>query len=320
MSGRTAYIPQLDGLRGLAALAVVLFHSGLARGGGNGVDVFFVLSGWLITNILVREFDSRGAIDVRAFLGRRVRRLFPALAFLLVVIGCLGPSLWPFVALAASYTINLYMPFIRPAQILGHTWTLAAEWQFYLLWPFVVPRLLRLGRERAAFWLLAACAVLTLARLPLYLHGMWPVANFSPLHDTGLLLGAAVALNPPRDAPPWLGWLGLGILAPTVLAGANGPLSVDAAKIPLSEIATALVILSPPRVFGWKPLVWLGVVSYGVYLWHLPMLIVLGRLPGGVGLAFMGTIVMAALSRHFVERPFLHSPGLEPDAVPASPG
>ncbi|HWD67931.1 MAG TPA: acyltransferase, partial [Caulobacteraceae bacterium] len=216
MAGRSAYIPELDGLRGLAALAVVLFHSGLARGGGNGVDVFFVLSGWLITNILAREFDSRGDIDVGAFLTRRVRRLFPAFAFLLVVIVCLGPSLWPFVALAASYTINLYMPFIRPAHILGHTWTLAAEWQFYLVWPFVVPLLLRLGRERATIALLIVCVVLTLARLPLYQEGLWPVATFSPLHDTGLLLGAAVALNPPRDAPPWLGWLGLAILAPTV--------------------------------------------------------------------------------------------------------
>ncbi|HWD67471.1 MAG TPA: hypothetical protein VG227_05865, partial [Caulobacteraceae bacterium] len=151
-------------------------------------------------------------------------------------------------------------------------------------------------------------------------EGLWPVATFSPLHDTGLLLGAAVALNPPRDAPPWLGWLGLAILAPTVLAGANGPLFVDAAKIPLSEIAAALVILSPPRVLAWQPLVWLGVVSYGVYLWHLPMLIVFGHMSGGVALAFLGTIVMAAVSRHFVERPFLHTPVREPDLVLANPG
>jgi peptidoglycan/LPS O-acetylase OafA/YrhL len=257
---------------------------------------------------------------VCAFLNRRVRRLFPALAFLLVVVLCLGPSLWPSVALAASYTINLYMPFIKPAQILGHTWTLAAEWQFYVIWPFILPLLLRLGRQRAAFWLLVGCAVLTLARLPFYLSGSWPIATFSPLHDTGLLFGAAVALDPPRDTPRWLGWLGLAILAPTVLANANGPLFVDAAKIPLSEIAAALVILSPPRILAWKPLVWLGVVSYGVYLWHLPMLIVLGHLPGGVALAFVGTIVMAALSRHFVERPFLHTPVNVLEPVPASPG
>ncbi|RZL96862.1 MAG: acyltransferase [Sphingomonas sp.] len=200
-------IPALDGLRAVAILSVMSFHANLwfAPGGSLGVDIFFVLSGWLITGLLIDEVERTGAIDRRAFLARRMRRLLPALSCLLLAYLLVAPWLYPEsadrrwfdAATAFLYLTNLRESFWPADTPLSHSWSLAVEAQFYLLWPFVVPALLRLGRRRAALLLCACWLCLTALR------SVWPAMiggastyYLSPLHATGLLLGGALALRP----------------------------------------------------------------------------------------------------------------------------
>jgi peptidoglycan/LPS O-acetylase OafA/YrhL len=144
----------LDGLRGFAVLSVVFVHCALPGfpGGTHGVDVFFVLSGYLITTLLVAESERPETVDIRAFWRRRFRRLMPALAALVLAYVAIAPLLLPEVAhlrwrdaaAALTYTMNLDLLAERRMTGLGHLWSLALEAQFYLLWPAVVLLLRRL--------------------------------------------------------------------------------------------------------------------------------------------------------------------------------
>ena len=311
---RAAHVPELDGLRGVAVLMVMAFHARLARGGATGVDVFFVLSGWLITGLLLVELERRSAIAWGAFMARRARRLLPALAFAIAVWVALAPGLWRDGLIALLQLTNVLAIF-RPANnFFAQTWSLSQEWQFYLFWPFVVAWLAKGGRRRMAVSLLALWVVLTLSRGALLVAGETSWSYNSPLHWSGLALGAAIAASKPEATPRWIGWAGLVAVLCTLFSEPDAL----AWSIPISELGTAAIILQPPCPLAWRPLKGLGTISYGVYLWHGPLLGFLAAMavPFSGPAIFVLAPLAAALSYRYVERPFLRS---NPANSPPSP-
>jgi peptidoglycan/LPS O-acetylase OafA/YrhL len=153
--GAISHVPALDGVRGIAVLAVLLYHVGCLPGGWLGVDMFFVLSGFLITDLLMRERQRTGRVSFRNFYARRGLRLLPALIAVLAVTtvwtawfgpGLWGKQAWGSAALVLFYVGNVAMIRGRDLGLLGHTWSLGMEEQFYLVWPAVLAGLCRLGR------------------------------------------------------------------------------------------------------------------------------------------------------------------------------
>jgi peptidoglycan/LPS O-acetylase OafA/YrhL/CubicO group peptidase (beta-lactamase class C family) len=346
------YLPGLDGLRALAVVAVLLYHADMGIVGGFlGVEVFFVLSGFLITALLLAEWQQHGRIQLAAFWMRRARRLLPALILMLggtlLLAWLLVPDQLATLradALAAlSYVMNwrlvfnqqsYFDPMIRPS-LLQNLWSLAVEEQFYLLWPLLFIAGMRyLGR----LGMLIATLVLAAASVALMAWLYQPGADPSRMYygtDTraaGLLLGAALGLAwPLRRAPaaePRFGWLlsGAGVLA---LAGLLVAFLHVYEFYPwlyrggflIVAIGTAIVIGAVthpharvlPALLGWRPLRWIGLRSYGIYLWHWPIFMVTRPyqdvpFDGWPLLLLRLAIVvgLAALSYRFVELPIRH--------------
>jgi peptidoglycan/LPS O-acetylase OafA/YrhL len=283
------YEPGLDGVRALAALCVVATHSlhPLFPGGERGVDVFFVLSGFLITRLLRDELLRNHRIDYAAFMLRRMRRLYPALLFMLggVVIGLtpFQPGILWEVAAAALYVSNFVRAFGPLPTWLTHTWSLGLEFQFYLLWPLIFAVIMR-GRWPVVI-LIALYVIATMAG-----------ANRN-LHPGGLILGAAVAFLPRLP----------GLTAIPALIALAG---VMALHLPImwAELAGAVLVSAAGNapVLAWGPLPFLGKISYALYLWHFSIAQLLYKmgLPPltnfavtlGLGLSF------ACLSWHLIER------------------
>ena len=332
-------------------LAVVAFHENLPAlpGGFLGVDVFFVLSGYLITDLLIARFDRCGRLGLRDFWIRRARRLLPALAVLLVTVtavtAVLEPGqldgLRPALASAVTYTSNWWQAFhhqsyfeaFGPPAPLQHLWSLAVEEQFYLIWPLVLTIALAARRRK---WLRAAlawagAAASALAMAVIYVPGSDPsrVYYATDTHATALLTGAALALTWPlarlaassREATTRLDVLG--VIGLATLAWAVGHFSgADAAVYPFglvfAALAAAAVIAAAAaaglvaRMLSWSPLRWLGVRSYGIYLWHWPV-IAFATAVAGAGSATVPARIMqtgiaiavAAASWRWIEEPIL---------------
>jgi peptidoglycan/LPS O-acetylase OafA/YrhL len=294
-------------------------------GGAVGVDLFFVLSGFLITSLLAREHEAIGRIAYGRFIARRARRLAPALGTLLIVylVACpflfptMAKRLWIDLGAAVFYVTNLRISFGGVETPLNHTWSLAIEEQFYLTWPLVLAGLLRLGRERAAMILLGAWVVITALRLifAFLVPLPYPAMDyyFTPLHASGLCLGAALALRPikpPRSSAPFL------ILLGALFIGGHSAITW-AVTIPVAELITAVLIVARPSLLAIGPLTWLGRISYGVYLWHIPLLWVWRAEPTTL-LSFAGLVGASIgagwLSHILIERRFWR-----PSASVASP-
>lgn len=309
---RMKYQPALDGLRGLAVMSVMGFHFSrdIFSGGSLGVDIFFVLSGYLITSILVNEIENSGKVDYSAFLLRRARRLFPALIALLIFYATTAPYLFPQVAerswldvtTAILYVTNLRQTFWPANTPLSHTWSLAIEEQFYVIWPFALAWLARLDRRSTAQLLVAIWVALTLARwLWSETIGGPGAYYFTPLHSTGLLLGSALALHPVKTE---LGKVALVFLIALLLAGQTS--STMLISVPLAEVLTAVVIANPIAALAKQPMCFLGRISYGVYLWHIPLLWLLKPASlAEAGIYFAASIAAGWLSFVLVERWFL---------------
>jgi len=337
-------IAQLDGLRALAVGLVVVNHCvSWFPGGGIGVDVFFVLSGFLITSLLVDETERYGRIGRLRFYARRGLRLYPALLAMLLVTSLLLSVGLKQVLLAGTYTSDLALAWGN--ESMGpyiHTWSLALEEQFYLLWPLLLPFVLRL-RVRWAVGLLVslaiASAVAAQARVG---HMLTPAGDvgfgvFNPFWQAhGLLIGCALALVL-RHRRDWPGvvpaaWGGLAVcIAVAIAASATVDQHWAAIWNLIAEFAAALLIAglvvsagSLSRVFAWTPVVWIGARSYAIYLWHLPLILYAEQhldrpLAPIVGAA--AGVVAAAISWRVVELPFLRLKDRfaphAPDAVPA---
>ena len=355
--------------RALAVVAVMLYHAGVSwmPGGFLGVEVFFVISGYLITLLLIGEQERRGRISLRGFWARRARRLLPALIALLVAVATVSAVLpylseslaklrdelfWGFFYGSNWFQINENLSYFdnqgRP-QLLRHLWSLAVEEQFYIVWPLVMVVVLRVFRERLpkvglAFFVAALAST------------VWMMVLYDPLDpnrvylgtDTraaGLLLGAALATvwrpyaimrSPLRTKGRILdlvGLAGLLLLALThwkfhdvvIVDGEirgydllyrGGFLLVGLATVMVIACTTHLRSFLGQRVLGIAPLVWLGTRSYGLYLWHWPVFMLLrpGAVDDGGDVDWPGWLVMAVrfavtfalaeASFRMIERPF----------------
>jgi peptidoglycan/LPS O-acetylase OafA/YrhL len=344
MSGspRLGYRPALDGVRGLAIAIVVAYHAfGWPGEGTLGVDLFFVLSGFLITTLLLEEHERMGAISIRAFYRRRARRLLPALFVMLApffVLAAVSASFQSrlFVGLGAAltYTSNVVVatdPSAVPAALI-HLWSLAAEEQFYIIWPLLLVLLLRLGRVRRVGQALAALLAFALFyRLQLVLRGA-PIDRlyYAPdTHADPLLVGCAFGCCFARGRlPSWIvsararevaGAITLGLIlaAAVLLERLPQRLAYETQLLPTGFALAAGVLIvcaamggsAVARGLTIRPLVFLGRISYSLYLWHLPVLVAFAGTHREFGLrtiAAVATAVALAIgSRNFVELPFL---------------
>lgn len=264
-------VAALDGVRGLAILLVVCWHAGLLPGGWIGVSLFFTLSGYLITSLLLEEHGRTGTLSLPSFYRRRAVRLGPALLVALVGTCVLWsaqggfPLLLP-VVLTLLYAANVARAFF-PAQMAptGWAWTLSLEEQFYFVWPPLLRRSLRRGMSRRdlAVRLLTVAATVELARV--VLGGHFYVA-YSLVRGDDILIGAALALVPVA-VPRWLTWAGLaGFATLLVLPLGLLPLSITAAAM-----CSAVIVGDHHRLASLlclRPLRYLGRISYALYLWN----------------------------------------------------
>jgi peptidoglycan/LPS O-acetylase OafA/YrhL len=352
VEGTSPYLPGLDGIRAIAVLAVIAYHLnfGWAPGGLLGVQVFFVLSGYLITDLLVSEHRRTGGIGLARFWVRRARRLFPALFVMMFVVvavatlfdrgqlsalrsdtlpGIFYMSNWWFIFQHVSYFAKF-----GPPSPFGHLWSLAIEEQFYLLWPLVVLagfRWVRTTRVRILITLgLAAASALEMAIL--YTPGGDPtrVYDGTDTRAFALLIGAALALVLPRNrrfgpitpnARRMLNLVGGASLAGIFVMfwGTNQYQTfLYTGGMVLLSVLTALVIaitVHPGaglrRLLGVEPLRWIGERSYGIYLWHYPIIVLTTPLnaPANVWRGFLqttATFLIAALSWRYIEQPIRH--------------
>jgi len=361
---RLAYKPALDGIRALAVAAVLAYHAGLpwARGGFLGVDAFFVLSGYLITSLLLTEWNANGGIGLIAFWSRRARRLLPALFLMLLGVAFYAVAFadkpemekirgdaiatigyvanWRPVFIGQSYFDQFSLP-----SPLRHTWSLAIEEQYYAVWPLLLLALLRL-RRMSPRWLLGVTLVMAAASAALM------ATLFRPDHDPSrvyygtdtraqsLLVGAALAmlllrlpagrhgLDPVRGGVArWtlqvaavssaigVGWVWTHASGDDVLLYRGGFLLL---AMGVAVIIAAVVQPEPGivgRALSIRPLRALGLISYGVYLWHWPVYLMLT--PGRTGLTawdgyelfvvrVAATMAIATASYHLLEMPVRH--------------
>ena len=307
------YIPAIDGLRAVAVIAVILYHLGISwiPGGFLGVDLFFVISGYVITRLLLDSIQERGGLDLRDFYMARIRRLLPPLIFMIVVtsivVGIWAPDTTKKFLTDAPFSIfggmNWWLVFNqqdyfessgRP-PLLQHTWSLAVEAQFYLLWPLILLVVLKYFGKKvipAAALTIAALSGITLMLVSLQIDA----SNTSKVshiyfgtdtHSIGLFLGAALAvswipqnfnLQVTRRAQDFIDGIGvfgfIGILATFALIDESKPTLYKIA-FPLAGIFGTAILISivhPASRFAPllrnKVLLWIGERSYAIYLWH----------------------------------------------------
>lgn len=339
------HILGLNGLRGISVLLVFLHHTGLVpiHGGFIGVDIFFVLSGYLITTLLTREYEKKGNISIFTFYWRRARRLYPALLFFLIFVAIYALIFNPKINGTQEIVPALlyYMNWVRAfggydAVITGHTWSLAIEEQFYLVWPIVLTLLLW-HRLRKNIICILGVMIIAVILWRMHLFGVNAPASrtycgFDTRSD-GLLMGAFLA----HVGRPWMLRIGktwtiaAAYIIFVLTTKAGDDLAVTALGFALTSIAAAIIIAKVvtaqegtlTRVLEETPLSGLGQVSYGFYLWHYAVIQVLlyrghdqfGAYFGGfthprivmLGFSFMVTLLFTLISWYAIESPILNN-------------
>lgn len=329
------YAAPLDGIRALAALIVAGTHAHVPglTGGFFGVDIFFVLSGYLITRLLMEEYERTGRIALGAFIARRLRRLWPALLLMLAAYVAVAPWAWPDspwhkhvldAILTALYLVNWAPTFGEWLATLGHVWSLAVEMQFYLAWPLLFLLLVRLPRRALVPTMVLLYGAATAWRWwgAEHLPQAWDVYLRTDMHCSGLLLGCLLAAIDRKLHEAWA-LVGLGMLLFAVtFFSTHWPPTVHYG-FTIAEIGAALLVMSRPAWLGISGLAWLGRMSYGLYLWHFLAMYYLRNLPQAdwritlvVGLAF--GLAAAVASHYLIERRF-HRPRFELKSPPLPP-
>lgn len=354
------YMPGLDGLRAIAVLAVIVFHLGFdwAPGGLLGVGIFFTLSGYLITDILLSQLNQRGKIDFLRFWAARARRLLPALFLMLAIVtawvtifGPAQPDQFRKAVVSAVFYVNnweqifanvSYFARFAPEGPLNHLWSLSVEEQFYIFWPFLLLAGVKLVHERPlpsgvrprlAVLTIVVALISIIEMAILYKPSLDPSRIYygTDTRAAGLLFGCALAMVWPsrrlnrriapqaRNTLDGLGVLGLAIIALMIWQVGEFDRFLYQGGFIVLSLATVMVLmpLTHPacrlgKIVGAKPLRWVGVRSYGIYLWQTPIIVLTG--PGsrppesllGKALQVAAIFAIAGLSWHFVEEPIRH--------------
>ena len=326
--------PQIQALRALAAILVLVYHAKWLDGGYIGVDIFYVISGFLITGILVRELDAKNSISLISFYARRAKRLLPASFLVIVVTGIAGYILLPAsmresfgrdLIAASTYISNfLFALWENDYQNLNstpspfiHFWSLAVEEQFYLFWPFFILLLFRIGRRRAVLYGVIVTLIGSFL-FSLYLTERAPIWAFYilPTRAWELAAGALLVFLPDlRRIRPVIALSSfIVVLTATYIFDEATPFPGTAALAPV--VATVLLLASrsnwPPfldAIARFRGTQWLGAISYPLYLWHWPVLVIpaiyLGQeLTVVQTVLLLGlTVVLAGLTHKYVEGP-----------------
>lgn len=308
------YEPALDGLRAVAVVMVVLFHAfpAMFPGGWMGVDIFFVLSGFLITTILTKELKLTGTISFRGFYARRAIRLLPEAGGLFAfqfIHAIFSPFRGPIVTatlVSMFYFMNWSRAFdLFPQDLLGHTWSLSTEEQFYFVWPAV---LLLIIRARPLSWTIMLILSVLVWRCVLAFNGasIDRTYNGFDTHGDALLVGCLLSILP-ADIRAWLGSIGWPALVIFLVAFFTAPYDAFGmqtigmtvvAAIAALIVAGAIVPSAFAQLLAVPPLVFTGRISYGWYLWHYPILL-LGCSHGVPKLALIGTSYVVAVISYF---------------------
>jgi peptidoglycan/LPS O-acetylase OafA/YrhL len=319
--------PALDGLRGVAVLLVFGYHGLLLAGadpfpaaGNVGVTLFFALSGFLITALLLEELAEAGRISLARFYARRARRLLPALVVLTAA--CVGIALVDrgftsgASALAALLYVQNWWQIAHPAgtsDALRHTWSLSIEEQFYVAWPVILICLARFGRRAIIVAALAGAGLSVALRVELWGHAAaWRIYAGTDTRADALLMGCALAAamqsrRVRRVGTDLLAGISVLLLIPAVFmqqAGYHVIVPALAGLCGCGLILTASTRGLPALSTRW--LRWFGARSYGLYLWHVPVMFLVTGLPWplAVPLFVSASIGLTALSWRYVEQPF----------------
>ncbi|MCU1346826.1 MAG: acyltransferase family protein, partial [Acidimicrobiia bacterium] len=348
---RIPHVPALDGIRGAAVAAVLVFHAEHFSGGFLGVDLFFTLSGFLITSLLIAEWRGAGAIQLSTFWARRARRLLPAVLAVIAVVGLYAviwahptelerirgdglAALFYFANWHEIWSGRSYFANYGPPSPFEHMWSLAIEEQFYVVWPLLVFVMLRWRKSVTP--LLVLTAVATAASLAAMLWLQDPHDGYSRVYfgsdprASASLLGALAALlvaqfghiRGPRGR---LGLEAAAVAALVALLWAWSHANLQTAGLYSKGglfacgVGAAVIILavSNPRpgplsrLLAFPPLRWMGLISYGLYLWHWPIYVLLsadrtGLAPAGwalVALRVAASLATAVVSYYLIEQP-----------------
>jgi peptidoglycan/LPS O-acetylase OafA/YrhL len=339
LSAASSYLPGLDGLRALAVLAVLAYHArpDWLPGGFLGVEVFFVISGFIITRSLLQEWRDASRISLGAFWLRRARRLLPALFLLLLAVlgyaalfepravAALRADLLAALAYVTNWRLILagqsYFEAFEKPSMLRHLWSLAVEEQFYVVWPIFLAVCLPILKKNMTLLLIVAGAIAAAVAMALLYEPGKDASRVYYGTDTrasGLLLGAALAFVLSEGARN--GRLGIAVAGIAGLAGLAFAVSTleetstflyrgGFFAVGLLSCAAILALVRPgrmSRIVSCAPLRWLGVRSYGIYLWHWPVFLLTWPDQASIVIVaaqVVAVVLIAALSYHYLERP-----------------
>lgn len=319
------YRPEIDGLRAIAVLAVVLYHAGIGRAGFVGVDVFFVISGYLITRLLLKERDATGRIDFAAFYARRVRRILPAatVVVLAVLVACymlLPPEpqghTYRAAGAAFAFVSNVFFQHTTGGYFDGrseempllHLWSLSVEEQFYLLWPAMI----LLASTHQLRNIMAAIALVSIALAEWWISQGSNAAFFEmPARFWELAAGGLIAAST-FVAPRWLLPFGIMLaLAACVIPMPHFPgIGAVPAVIGACAIIAGVHGGQHNRLLASRPIVGVGLISYSLYLWHWPLIALyratsIGEVETRTKLLLCAVaMLLAAATYRYIEQPF----------------
>jgi peptidoglycan/LPS O-acetylase OafA/YrhL len=323
-------IPSLDGARAVAVALVftshLLVHADLpliwrVDYGNLGVRVFFIISGFLITSLLLAERERTGTISIPDFYVRRVFRIFPAYFVFLLVMAALLPTGWLILHKVDFLPSAAFFSDYQPGHdALGHTWSLSVEEQFYLLWPGAI---VLLGLRRAFYACVALLLVAPAFRMLVDLS-LWPEKPMRGIECVGDALAWGCILACAREklwnnrlyqrlaSSPYVVLIPLVTLLFMAVVVVRARILYDTIGIPILNFGLVLMLdrymrfpdtTRTGRWLNWAPIAWIGTISYSLYLWQEPMACLTRPLPAIV--AVLGALALATASRYFIELPFL---------------